>query len=112
MQKKIVLDTLLYKKHPRLYRQRIRSSPPWFYLGISIALLTSIGAVASGFYALAWAVGALWSGLTAAFFIKRVRGTRITLTHIVDLLFSSVAIPPLAIFWRIVASLRYGKGFP
>jgi cellulose synthase/poly-beta-1,6-N-acetylglucosamine synthase-like glycosyltransferase len=112
MQKKIVFDTLLYKKHPRLYRQRIRSGPPWFYLCISVALFAELGAIASGFYAMAGAVGTLWAGLTATFFIKRVRGTRITLSQVADLLLSSVAIPPVAIFWRIIASLRYGKGFP
>ena len=112
MQKKIVFDTLLYKKHPRLYRERIRPGPPWFYLSISLALGVAIGAIASGFYVLALTAGALWTGLTAAFFIKRARGTRIAPIPVADLLLTSALIPPLSIFWRLVASLRYGKGFP
>ena len=30
-QRKSLFNALLYKKHPRLYRQRIRPWPPWDY---------------------------------------------------------------------------------
>ena len=44
MQKKVLYDVLLYRKHPQLYRQRVRTAPPWRYLLISALLLLCLTA--------------------------------------------------------------------
>jgi hypothetical protein len=33
-QKNVFYDALLYKKHPRLYRERILARPPWDYYAV------------------------------------------------------------------------------
>ncbi|ANN68445.1 glycosyltransferase family 2 protein [Bordetella bronchialis] len=112
MQRKILYDTLLYKKHPRLYRERIRPHPPWFYLSVTGLLLLAFIAVGAGWAPVAAAAVAGWLALTGWFSLKRLRGTRRTLDHIAETVMTSAAIPPVSIFWRVVGSLRYRAGFP
>ncbi|OZI62283.1 glycosyltransferase family 2 protein [Bordetella genomosp. 11] len=112
MQRKIVFDTLLYKKHPRLYRERIRPHPPWFYLSVTALLLLALATLAAGLTTAAVAALAAWAALTGWFSLRRLRGTRRTPDHIAEVVMTSAAIPPLSIFWRIVGSLRYRAGFP
>jgi GT2 family glycosyltransferase len=111
-QRKIMFDTLLYKKHPRLYRERIRPGLPWLYLGITVLLLAALVLAALHSPRGAAACAALWLALTLVFCAKRLRGNRMDLAHLAEMLLTSIAIPPLSIFWRIVASLRYRAGFP
>src|SRR5690606_30010330 len=70
-QSKILFDALLYKKHPQLYRQKIRATPRWDYYLIVASLLTAVGALLAGHSVAALASGALWLGLTLRFFLKR-----------------------------------------
>ncbi|ANN76633.1 glycosyltransferase family 2 protein [Bordetella flabilis] len=112
MQRKIVFDTLLYKKHPRLYRERIRPHPPWFYLSVTALLIVALAAFAAGQGTLGAIAGAGWLALTAWFCARRLRGTRRTLDHIVEMAMTSATIPPASIFWRVVGSLRFRAGFP
>ena len=112
MQRKIMFDTLLYKKYPELYRRRIRRGPPWFDMTVSVLLVITVSALITGRWSAAGAAGAVWGILTLYFCAKRLNGTRHDPLHIAETLITSVAIPPLSIFWRIVGSLRFGKGFP
>ncbi|MFC4278562.1 glycosyltransferase family 2 protein [Achromobacter aloeverae] len=111
-QRKVRYDTLLYKKYPRLYRERIRRGPPWHYLSICALLAVVVLALAAGQRGLAVAAGLGWLVLTARFFLRRIRPTRKDLPHLVETLITSIAIPPLSIYWRIVGSLAYRAGFP
>ena len=101
-QRKVVFDALLYKKHPRLYRERIRAKPRWDYYAIVASL--SLGIVHPGF-ALAWGL------LTLRLLLRRLRGTTLSPRHIVEMALTSIAIPPLAVFWRLVGALRYRVAF-
>src|SRR5262249_19510421 len=88
-QKNAFFDALLYKKHPRLYCERIVRSPPWDYYGI-VALtlatpalwLADIGGSAATSLALA-VVGVL--RLAA----KRLRMTARTPGHVAEMLLTS-----------------------
>ncbi len=111
-QRKIRYDTLLYKKYPRLYRQRIRRGPPWLYLSICVLLVAAPVALAAGEHEVAALAGAGWLLLTLRFFLQRIRPTRKDAAHIVETLITSCMIPPLSIYWRIVGSLSYRAGFP
>src|SRR5690606_27074535 len=63
MQKKVMYDVLLSRKHPQLYRERIRSQPPWFYLAVTATLLAAILCVAAGWQAAAIAFLTVWAVL-------------------------------------------------
>ncbi|NYT80069.1 glycosyltransferase [Alcaligenaceae bacterium] len=112
MQKKIVYDVLLYCKHPRLYRERIRRRAPWFYLLVMLLLLGSVVCLAIG--RLDWATISLsgWAMATLAFFAWRLAHSAATFRNAFELLLTSVCIPPLSIFWRMVGIRRYGAKFP
>jgi GT2 family glycosyltransferase len=110
-QKKIVFDALLFKKHRALYRQRIRATPRWDYYAIVAALLAMpVAAVLAtpGWTAVA---AAAWLGMTARFCVERLRGTSKAPRHVVEVIATSLVIPPLAVFWRVVGALRFRVAF-
>jgi GT2 family glycosyltransferase len=106
-QKKIIFDALLYKKHPLLYRQKIRAKPRWDYYLIVALLLLALGGLVAGQFLFALACGAIWAGMTAQFFLMRMRGTSKALPHVMEMAVTSVLIPPHAVFWRIVGALKF-----
>jgi GT2 family glycosyltransferase len=101
-QRKVMFDALLFKKHPRLYRERIRAAPRWDYYVTVASLLFGI------FQPLLFSV---WGILTLRFFLHRIRGTARTPGHLIEMLVTSIAIPPLAVFWRIAGALRFKVAF-
>ena len=101
-QKKVVFDALLFRKHPRLYRQRIRAEPRWDYY------LTVLCLVAAPF---SWIAFVAWLGLTARFAAHRLRGTSKAPRHVAEMVVTSILIPPVAVFWRIVGALKYRVAF-
>jgi glycosyltransferase involved in cell wall biosynthesis len=106
-QKKAMFNALLYKKHPRLYRQKIQPRPPWHYYIALAGLLAAIsGGLAQNF---AWFGSGLfiWLITTAAFCLSRLRGTSHRPQHVLEMLLTSIVIPPLAIYWRLRGAIRY-----
>jgi GT2 family glycosyltransferase len=109
--KKIAFDALLYKKHPRLYREKIRAVPRWDYYATVAALLLGCAALLAGNLALAATGGVLWLALTARLCARRLAGTVKTPSHIAEMIVTSALIPPLAVFWRIAGAIRYRVRF-
>lgn len=106
-QRKSMYNALLYKKHSGLYRQRIQSSPPWHYYCIVSALLIVLVTALSAFWIPAiFALGA-WVTLTGRFCVQRLRHTSHMPHHILEMVVTSMAIPPLAIFWRLYGAIRF-----
>jgi GT2 family glycosyltransferase len=101
-QRKVMFDALLFKKYPRLYRERIRSAPRWDYYVIVASLL------AAPFWAPGWLI---WFAFTAAFCLGRLKGASWAPAHLLEMLVTSIAIPPLAVFWRFVGALRFKVAF-
>jgi GT2 family glycosyltransferase len=106
-QRKVMFDALLYKKHPRLYRSRIRAHPRWDYYLIVSALVTTVGALLAGAGWLAVLAGSLWLAATAAFTCKRLRHTTKAPAHVAEMLVTSSVIPPLAAFWRLYGAVKF-----
>jgi glycosyltransferase involved in cell wall biosynthesis len=106
-----VFDALLYKKHPRLYRERIAAAAPRdHYLAVA-ALLVALGALLAGAGPVALLAGIVWLALTARLCLRRLRGTAHTVSHIADVVVTSILIPPLAVFWRLAGAIRYRVRF-
>jgi GT2 family glycosyltransferase len=101
-QRKVVFDALLFRKHPRRYRERIRAAPRWdYYLTLLLLLLAPFS----------WIALAAWLALTARFIAHRLRGTSKAPAHVAEMVITSILIPPLSVFWRIVGALRYRVAF-
>lgn len=106
-QRNTFFDALLYKKHPRLYRERIRPVPPWdYYLIVALSVAVPVLAVANaGQAAAACAVAACALVLRLAW--RRLRGTAHTPTHVMEMLVTSALIPFLSVYWRLRGALRF-----
>lgn len=108
--KKVQFDALLYKKHPQMYRRRIRATPRWdFYLTVT-SLLVGLGALAAGKPVLAGAGGAVWLAMTLRFCTQRLRNTSHSPSHVAEMLVTSALIPPLAVYWRAVGAWKFRTG--
>lgn len=109
--KKVQFDALLYKKHPALYRRKIRATPRWdFYLTVG-SLLLSVAAALAGAAAIAAVSGAVWLFLTSRFCLQRLRRTSKAPSHVAEMIVTSVLIPPLAVFWRAIGAFKFRVGF-
>jgi glycosyltransferase involved in cell wall biosynthesis len=106
-QRKSMFNALLYKKHPRLYRQSIQARPPWHYYASVAALL--FGGLSAWLGATGWAIGAavVWLVLTGWFCTRRLQGTARAPAHVMEMAVTSILIPPLSIFWRLVGAVRF-----
>jgi glycosyltransferase involved in cell wall biosynthesis len=106
-QRNTYFDALLYKKHPRLYRERIRPTPPWNYyaiVGLAVAVLVLL---AMGKAALALAAALLALGLVLQFAAKRLCRTSHQPDHVLEMLATSALIPFLSVYWRLRGALHF-----
>jgi GT2 family glycosyltransferase len=106
-QRKSIFNALLFKKYPKLYREHIQSHPPLRYYAILFSIIGFLTALLIGNGLIAWMMALLWVGLTLQFAFQRLRGTKHTFSHILEMLFTSSVIPPLSIYWRFAGALRY-----
>ncbi|MHB9155802.1 MAG: glycosyltransferase family 2 protein [Endomicrobiales bacterium] len=110
-QKKSLFNALLYKKHPRLYRERLQNFPPFRYYAAVTALGLSLAALASGRPRHALAAAGAWLALSAHFCARRLRDTAQTPSHRAEMAVTSALIPPLSLFWRLAGALKYRVPF-
>lgn len=106
-QRKSLFNALLFKKFPDLYRQRIRSSPPWDYYAI-VAMLgaASIAGLAQR-RDLAGAALGVWAILTARFCARRLRRNSWAPAHVAEMIVTSALIPPLSVYWRLYGARKF-----
>ena len=106
-QRKVLFDVLLFKKHRQLYRSRILRGPPWSYYVNVVALAIAVGAALAGLPTLPAVASLVWFATTLRFALRRLNGTSRAWSHVVEMLWTSMAIPPLALWWRAVGSVRF-----
>jgi len=106
-QRKSMFNALLYKKHPRLYRQKIQSAPPWHYYGMLGAQLACVFGLLRKKHSFAFVIACLWMSLLGRFFLHRLSHTSRHPSHIAEMFITSLLIPPLAIYWRIRGAIKY-----
>jgi hypothetical protein len=100
-------DALLFKKHPQLFKTRIRSRPPWRYVLIVLSTLAALGFALAGQGAAALVALLLALGGILSFAFKRLRGASLAPAHVAEMLVTSFAIPYLAVYWRFVGAWRF-----
>jgi hypothetical protein len=52
-----------------------------------------------------------WSMLSTYLCLQRLRGTAKSASNVMEILLTSLLLPPLAVFWRLVGALRFRVGF-
>lgn len=111
-QKNVVFDGLLYKKHRMLFRQKVRTQPPWLYLGIVGLTGAAVVSLAAGApRAAAWCAAGALLGI-GRFAWMRLRGASHDPAHVWEMLCTSAAIPFLALWWRVVGAWRFKVLYP
>jgi GT2 family glycosyltransferase len=110
-QRNTFFDALLYKKHPRLYRERIRRVPPWDYYAIVLATLAApalwlAGSAGGALTALAIAVA-----LVLHFAWRRLGDADHSAAHVAEMLATSALIPYLSVWWRVRGALHFRAAF-
>jgi glycosyltransferase involved in cell wall biosynthesis len=111
LQRQNRFNALLYKKHPHLYRRFNPHEPPWTYYAIVAFALLGLLAACSGASSLAAGLGGICVALIAAFCLRRLHGATHRPAHVVEMLVTSLIIPPYAVFWRLYGALRYRVAF-
>jgi GT2 family glycosyltransferase len=106
-QRKSLFNALLFKKHPDLYRRRIRAHPPWDYYAIVGALGLMLAGAIGGSAGLALVGGVSWALLTGLFCRRRLRGTSRDPRHVSEMVVTSALIPPLSVFWRLYGAWKF-----
>ncbi|MGE5450750.1 MAG: glycosyltransferase family 2 protein [Acidobacteriota bacterium] len=106
-QANVFFDALLYKKHPRLYRLKIKPDPPWLYYGIVGATLVALlcGLMGWGMAAALALILALLGALNFSF--TRLRDADHTPSHVAEMICTSLVIPFLAVYWRIRGAIHF-----
>jgi glycosyltransferase involved in cell wall biosynthesis len=100
-QRKSQYNALLYKKHPRLYRQYVQPGPPRNYYAIVGSIAGCLLGIGTRRPVVAVASFVVWTRLTGAFIARRLRGTSRRPAHIAEMVVTSALIPPLAVYWRL-----------
>ena len=110
-QRRNLFNALLYKKHPRLYREGVQARPPLGYYGVVTLLLAALATSVAGWVTLSVAAAAGWTAWTAGFSLRRLRGASRSGSHVVEMMVTSALIPPVAVFWRLVGAARFKVPF-
>lgn len=108
-QKKSMYNALLYKKFPTFYRTRIESEPHWSYYFIIFFFLAALVFAFTQIWLLLFLCLMSWFSLTSNFFINRISGTSKKITHVFEMIITSLLIPFLSVYWTLYGSFRFKK---
>jgi GT2 family glycosyltransferase len=106
-QRKAMFDALLFRKHPRHFRERIRPAWPADYYAAAAAFSTCLLAAFAGAAGVALVAAAVWLFITARFCLRRLKRTTWTPGHVVEMALTSLLIPFLSIYWRLYGAARF-----
>jgi GT2 family glycosyltransferase len=110
-QGKSMFNALLYKKHPDLYKQQIHSPVLAYHYAIVASSLLCLVSSFAGSRKTGMIMLLAWVASTAALCLKRLRGTTHSVRHILEMATTSVVIPFLSVYWRIVGAIKFNVFF-
>jgi glycosyltransferase involved in cell wall biosynthesis len=106
-QRNTFFDALLFKKHPRLYRERIRRVPPWDYYLVVALSLAAPALAGTGHAGAAAACGGVALALVAGLAARRLKHTDRSPAHAAEMVLTSALIPFLSVYWRLRGALHF-----
>lgn len=106
-ERKGMFNALLYKKYPRLYKEKIEPQRPWHYYAIAcFIVLFVVGALNKKSVPMFTGLSG-WVIMTSWFAIKRLQSTSHSPNHICEMFFTSAVIPVISLFWKAYGSLKF-----
>ena len=106
-QKKSMFNALLYKKHPQLFRSQIYASPVWSYYAMIVLLIAALILFITGWYVLSTLFFSGWLLLEITFISKRLRNNSHSLSHVCEMIVTSLLIPFLSVYWTLYGAFKY-----
>ena len=106
-QRNAYFDALLYKKHPRMYREWIHRLPPWDYYLIVLFALGALLLALGGAPTAAKISGLAALALVVRFAFRRLRHTARTPAHVAEMLVTSALVPFLSVYWRLRGAVAF-----
>jgi GT2 family glycosyltransferase len=111
MESKHVFDALLYKKHPLLYDEFIRPDRPYLYHAILVALAIAVAGVMTDSSGMTVAGCVGWMCLTGMLVARRLKANRRSVSHVLEVIVTSVAVPALSVYHRIRGGILFRVAF-
>ncbi len=111
LQRQNRFNALLYKKHPLLYASFNPHEPPWAYYATVGLLLAGGIAAANGVATAAVVLWGGWALMASAFCLRRLTGATRRISHVMEMIVTSIMIPPYAVFWRLYGAWKYRVAF-
>ncbi|MDT3405301.1 glycosyltransferase family 2 protein [Mucilaginibacter terrae] len=106
-QKKTMYDALLYKKHPKLFRKRIRPVSPYLYYAIVVAFVLMLSGMIFQEQNLTITGGVAWLSFTVLFIYKRLNESDLSPKHVAEMVVTSLFIPFLSVYWQWYGAVKY-----
>jgi glycosyltransferase involved in cell wall biosynthesis len=110
-QRNVYFDALLFGKHRRRYRERIRRVPPWDYYAVVLATIAALLFAATAQASAAGAAAAVAALLVLRLAWRRLRGADHSPGHVGEMLATSTLIPYLSVYWRLRGALHFRVPF-
>ncbi len=103
-------DMLLYRKHPVLYRRHVPAFPS-LYIAIVGFMIAAITLLVAGRSQLALLCAMASLAMTLTFTVRRLRGTSHRIEHVTEMLFTSLLIPWLSVYHRLIGLWLFSTAF-
>ncbi len=107
MQENNFFEPLLYKKHTWLYRQFASFPIIRMFYGMVVCFIVFLCSLLGRHWALAIVSGGIWLFLTGSFISRRLKDTSHKLDHILEMVWTSVMIPFMAVYWRVAGAVHF-----
>lgn len=105
-QKKSMFNALLYKKFPDLYKRYINNKPPWYYyVMVLLVILAMVAVFVNKAIMILFLSG--WLGLVGWFTAKRLRRTSKRLWHVAEMVYTSMVIPFVSVYWNLYGAVKF-----
>ena len=110
-QKKSMFNALLFKKHPKLYKAKIKQGVLWNYYFMIIFLLVCVMALFYQMKPVALGCFTCWIILLGMFTSKRLANASRSFKHVTEMIATSVLIPFFSVFWNLYGACKF-KALP
>lgn len=106
-QKKSLFNALLYKKHSRLYKEKINVNPLWNYYAMILFFSLFLTSIINAWLVAGAVFFVIWFALVIEFTLRRLKSTSKKASHIFEMIITSALIPFLSVFWTLYGSFKY-----
>ncbi|MEX6689782.1 glycosyltransferase family A protein [Danxiaibacter flavus] len=106
-QRKSMYNALLYKLHPEKYRIKLHNTTIWKFYMNWLSVTVMLIAILANNMTLFLAGFPFWLVFAVLFTYKRLRHTSKSISHVLEMIITSILIPFLSVYWRLYGSFKF-----